>query len=636
MIFLKIYLREKGAILLTFIVFYMIIQFVTFRWVDFSIFPQSFFLDFLFALGVGSIAFLFRSNKASIIYISVVLSFVMTLFLVNATMYSVYFDLFTLQQLSLLTEATNVFQFEFISIPSILIAVVIIFIYLLVLHFLWKKMYRYYEYIPFYYKKTAIILSIIALFITSFFISGIKTFDRYNRTINITTFKRASLEQYGMLGYYLKEAKVMVFGAKLPNHSGIGGDLIPVEESIPTDFHGLLENANIITIMVESLQSFAVNEYLTPNLYKMMNEGLYFGNNYSENKTNVSEMIGMTGNYPTVQLLPQQFTYDFSHSLPSILSNLYGYRTAYYHDNIGSFYSRERLMKSVGFEKEYYHFDLFPGVPRWTWDGDYTLDSVTVEKVLENMNFKNGQFYYYWSTLSMHGPYNYGPINKQLFTDLGYFAAIDQASEVGLWVNPLAGGALADRMRIRHYQAAVMDFDVALGRLLEELEKSNVLDNTILVLFGDHNVYYHDLHLRLNNADGTQFYRTEMYEAFMAFYNPTLVSVYKEMYGTNVIEKFSSPYNIVPTLFDLLGMTYNQKMMLGESIFSDHNEVFYSNKLTGFFDNYLYSNDGYEVHYYNGTVSYDYIEAFLAVCEEQRDRLEIINYWYNETKESRR
>jgi len=633
---MKLYLREKGSLILTFMVFYMLIQFITFQWVDFSLFPQSFFVDFFIALGVASLSLLFKSNKASIIYLTLVLALVMTLFLINATMYSVYFDLFTIQQLTLIGEATNVFNFEFLSIPSIILAVIITFLYYLTIRFLWKKMYRYYEQIPNYYKKTAIVLLTVFSFMTMFFVSGIKTFERYRSNMIITTFKRASLEDYGILGYYLKEAQIVVFGTRLNNYDDIGDDLIPIQEADKTEYFGLLEDANVMTIMVESLQSFAVNEVLTPNLYRMTQEGLYFPNNYSENKTNVSEIIGMTGNYPTIPFLPSYYTYDFTHSLPNILKNGYGYQTAYFHDNVGSFYSREKIFGSLGFQETYFHYDLFPNQQMWTWNGDYTLDSITAEKVIDNMDLNGNPFYYYWSTMSMHGPYNFGPLNKQLFDDLGYFSAIDQAEASGTWINPLEDGATADQLRIRHYQAAVMDFDYALGLILDELERKNLIDNTIIVLFGDHNVYYHELNLVLNDTTSSEFYKMDMYQSFLTIYNPILSAKYLENNDTTQIDKFVSPYNIVPTLFDLLGLVYNQNIMMGDSVFSSNMQVFYSQKLTGFFDDKLYSNDGFEIFYFNEYVEQFYIEQFLETTEELRERLEIINYWYDKTKESRR
>lgn len=422
----------------------------------------------------------------------------------------------------------------------------------------------------------------------------------------------------------------------MSNQANNGDNLIPVMESEPTEYFGILSGANVLTIMVESLQPFAVSEELTPNLYKVTQEGLYFSNNYSENKTNYSEMIGITGNYPTITLKPNSYEYDFTHSLPKILNNKFGYTTSYFHDNVGTFYARSSMMEPMGFENSYFHDDLFPGMKLWTWNGDYTLDSVTVEEVIDNADFNDQPFYYFWSTLSMHGPYYYGPKNKELFEDLGYYERIDQAVLNGDWVNPLENGAEADRLRLRHYEAAVMDFDQALGRLLYELEVNDSLENTIIVIYGDHNVYYHNLHLEIHDAEASEYYNMELYDSFLAIYNPILTEKYVEDNDTNVIDKFTSPHVIVPTLFDLLGIVYNQNIMLSDSVFSDTMEVFYSNKLTAFFTDKVYSNDGYEVIYYKEEVDLLYEEEFFKICEEHRRRLDIINYWYDVTKEYNR
>lgn len=97
--------------------------------------------------------------------------------------------------------------------------------------------------------------------------------------------------------------------------------------------------------MVESFEKFAVNEYLTPNLYRLVEEGLFFPNNYSENRTNYSESIGIIGHYPSLGFSPDNYIYDFSEtSLPKILGDNYSYRTSYFHDNVGSFYGRNNLL----------------------------------------------------------------------------------------------------------------------------------------------------------------------------------------------------------------------------------------------------------------------------------------------------
>ena len=58
-------------------------------------------------------------------------------------------------------------------------------------------------------------------------------------------------------------------------------------EYVRSEYFGLLEDKNVIMIMMESFQWFAVDEYLTPNIYNLAKDNLTFSNHYSNNKTNV-------------------------------------------------------------------------------------------------------------------------------------------------------------------------------------------------------------------------------------------------------------------------------------------------------------------------------------------------------------
>jgi len=622
-------LREKGTILGIFLVYYYLIQIITFEWINFQFLPSSFFVDFFIALMIGSVVFLFKSNKLAIAYVTVIISMVIALFMVNATLYSVYRDIFTLQQFTLLQEAGAVFRFEFVSINSLIVTVLIAISYFLVIYVAWKKILRTNS-SNFYYPKAAIIFISLNLLLVSFFISDIETFDLYRDDNAVTAFKRTSLKKYGLFGYYFKESEFLIGGSQIDPDIDIDDDsIIPVENPGLTDYHGFLAGANVITILVETLQPFAINEVLTPNLYKLNQEGLYFPNNYSENKTNVSEMIAITGNYPTFYFLPKTYDYDFSQSLPSVLRED-NYHTGYFHDNVGSFYNREKFFEDLGFDDLYFHEDLFPDKEMWHWGGNYNLDSLTVESVIDKIETE-GNFYYYWSTMITHGPYNNSSENINLFTELGYFDQIDTAENDGLWENPLSE-VEEDALKIRYYQAAVMDFDKALGKLLDFLEENNILDDTILVLFGDHNVYYHDLSKKMYEESGSEYYNFEMYKTYLNIYNPLLTNKFLETNSTNVIEKFVSLYNIVPTVFELLGYEYNQNFMMAEPVFTDALEIFYSQKLTGYFNDKFYSDDGFDVIYQSADASGSDLNLFLDKTFILNNRIEMINYFYDETK----
>jgi phosphoglycerol transferase MdoB-like AlkP superfamily enzyme len=301
------------------------------------------------------------------------------------------------------------------------------------------------------------------------------------------------------------------------------------------------------------------------------------------------------------------------------------------------FYSRGDLLDMIGFENLYFHDELFDGAPRWEWDGNLTLDSVTAERMSQVILQTDDPFYYFWTTLLMHGPYNEGETNIQLFEDLGYFDAIELAESNGTWVNPLIGQDEIDIGRMKYYQAAMMDFDAALGILMDKLEEEGELDRTLFVIYGDHTAYYHKFNHLVLSDDGElrPYYDMELYTSFLCFYNEDLTQAYLNDHSTNQITSFTSPLVIVPTVLDLLGETYNQYLMLNDNVFMGLEHVFYSNKLTTFFTDQVYSDNGYDIIYEQGIVSDEYIEEFRYQSDVMIDKLNWINQYYNANKEEK-
>lgn len=650
---MKRIIKEKGILISIFVLFFLIIEIATFKWVHFSLLPTHFIIDISLVIGIASLAFLFKPNWLSTVYLSCIYAISLTLFLINATMYEVYFDLFSLQQLLLLGEAQAVFEFSFLSIPSIIFGSVVTVIYVS-LNIIAIRLFRRKGTIKKYYPKAILPLVGVVLMLLLLFGSSSPSIERYMNLNDITIFKRANLEKYGLVGYYTKEYQLLILhnrhipSTDTPTTNTPSTDTPATNISDPTltpptteitdpdpALFGLLEGMNIITIMIESGQEFAINPYLTPNLYQLMTEGLHFANNYSENKTSVSEMLGITGNYPSGYFNPWYYDYDFSFSLPNLLKDTY--ITSYYHDNEPGFYSRGELMPQLGFENIYFHDDLYPGEPMWTWNGDYTLDSQTIERILPYMITTEAPFYAYWSTLSMHGPYDQGPQNIALFDELGYFEQIDQAEAEGLWTNILADYSERRQAQIRHYQAAVMDFDHAVGRIVEELTLHDLLDNTLIILYGDHFVYYDGIGLDIHGLSSDEYYKMQLYNTFFTMYNPTLTQAYLETTGSDSsrITEFTSPHVIVPTVLDLLGIHYDPNIYLGDSIFSDAEHVFYSHKLSGIFTDSLYSNDGYDIVYNRLGVDDEAITSFRHQSEIVAYRLTYITDYYTSSRHTR-
>lgn len=604
-------LFEKLIMIGLFFIFYNLIQLIMFYWLKMNLLPSQYLIDFTIILIISSVALIFNSHKSSKIYLSFLLGFLSFIVLVNETLnLELNGDIFSIYDFVLVGEATNVFLLEYIHFDAVAVILAINIAFILFLRLIDKSFFKPTLFSHAYRRKSFLIYCGFLLLL-SFGLGSTTSFKNYSDLYNVSLFKRESISQYGMMGFYFKELDIYFF-----NSDSVNGDLEDLsqdlvlenpnlydESDLEVPYSGLLEGKNVITIMVESGQSFAINETLTPNIYKMTEEGLFFPNHYSENSTKASELIGTMGTYPSESIKTATNAYDFSFSLANILKKK-GYRTTYFHENLGTFYDRMYTLPQVGFDEVYFHDDLFPDEELFGWSGDYTLDSRTMDRMIEIMfedNQDTNPFYWYWTTLSMHGPYNYnipsdrGLNNFEKFTNLGYFDKIDQAEENGLWSNILADSEnLADPGRIRFYQAAMMDFDLALGKLFDKLESEDLLEDTVILFYGDHYVYYHQLHLRINDVELGDQENVDMYKTMFAIYNPILTNAYlsNEETSSTRIDKFITPYDILPTYFHLMGIEYYKNFTLGESVLRNMDTLFYSNKMSAFFnETYLSYND---------------------------------------------
>lgn len=611
-------LLKKLIMIIIFLFYYLIFEILTLNALELGSFPNFIFLDISLILIICSVIFLIKSYKISFIYLNIWLLIFIILYLVNVVMIYIFGDIFSIDKLFLIGEANEVFDIRFLDKNSIILSLLLFISYQIINYLIITKFKTKKREIKFN-KHILIFLLTIVFSLTIYFLINTKAKDnikvygrRFSEEFYISTLKKSAIKHYGIITFYLKETKLYLDINKTNNNQ-------KNYHQVKSPYYGLLKDKNVITILIESGQEMAINPVLTPNLYQLRNEGLYFSENYSVNKTNVSEQIGMVGNYPTSTYLYSKRIYNFFFSLPNILNEKYV--TSYFHDNNEAFYSRGKLLKEIGFENLYFHDDLFPeDLPNWkgawSWNGDYTLDSITIERILPNMINENELFYSYWTTLSTHGPYdNDRYSNRDLFIHKGYFKEIEEAEKNGKWVNPLKGDRDGE-FQFKYYQAAMIDLDIAIGKMLSYLSQKNLLDDTLIVLFSDHHVYYHELHLRLNDVPKEESYKMDLlYDSILYIWNPKLNEKHKSDFGTNKITTFTSPYIIVPTILDLLGASYNSDWYNNYSYFYEgYIPVFYSHQHQAFMDNVIYSIGDNKIKYQAKKVTKKEKNLFFFNC----------------------
>ena len=634
--------KMKAPLLICYMLFFIIFQIMTFSYVKASGIPSYFMLDLLIVLSLGCIVFMIKNRIASIIYLSILMLGYLILFLTNAILFNIFGDVFSIEYLKVLNEAGEVFEWyylrPYIMIPGILVYLAYVSINVLYVIFIKKPTYT----LERSYVTTGMLTYIASMLVFGIIFSFTMNSANKNTRVNgelvsddifVKTVTKKAFKHYGMLGLYYKELSLEI----VPKKNNMASTTNYISES---DYEGLLENKNVITIMGETLQSFCINETLTPNLYKLQNEGVFFNNNYSVNKTNMSEMIGMTGSYYSFY----DYNYNVDFASPNILNHKY--KTTYIHDNNKEFYGRGKIMQYFGFENSYFHDDLYPsdfthylypvGISGWEnnswhWSGDYTLDSVTIDRAIPYLVDENELFYSFWTTLSMHGPYDGtgGYSNLPLFKRLGYYDKVIEAMNNNTWINPLKGEDCESYYT--YYECAAMDLDVALGKLLTYLENKNLLDDTLIVLYGDHEAYYHDLYLKAaHTTDKTRV--DELYETTLIMYNKDLTNRFVSDNSSNYCNKFTSPYVVAPTILDLLGVSFNKDDYVNYSVFDKrYIPIFYSTQQKAFMNDNFYSYDGSKIEY-TKDIAID-PEEFKKNVALVLNRLGVVDAKYEECRE---
>lgn len=578
---------------------------VSFAFMGWGFGPTFFYLDFIIIAILCAPIFFFKNTIFDMIYLPLVLIITAFFCCLNANYYVATGTIFAIQDFHLIFDAIDVLSTasNFINIPILLTEISILVIILFFLFFINIKF-------KFHLKRNSsmLVLSILSLLLgLTIYPNALFLTSQCDKNINnnvtadyVNLSKNLNFRSYGMFSYYIKDFQSTYIKKRIYSDSNIKEFCLDGKPQ-ENDFTGLLSDVNVITVMIETGAITMLNDTLTPNLYYLTQNGVNCSHNYSKNKTNVAELSGITGNY-TSNGINFDIDYALPFSLPNILKDKYD--TMFFHDvalEIDKTYHRHQFIPKLGFEKSYFHEELYPGVPSWDWNY-FSLDSETTQKVIEIIDSypKDKPYYVHYTTLTMHGTYVENDKNKDYFDKLNnlYKSKLDAAIESKAWVNPLAG--TIEEKPLINYMLKVMDFDAGLGNLVNYLEQTNQIDNTLLILYGDHDVCYTGVgRERLS----TLIYKTsdlqniKLYQTILTFYNPKLNALYREKRHSGSIDPFTSPDVIVPTTLDLLGINYSTNLYFGDSIFNiknDDEKLFYSFEISAFMNE----------HYFTQNISY--------------------------------
>jgi phosphoglycerol transferase MdoB-like AlkP superfamily enzyme len=381
----------------------------------------------------------------------------------------------------------------------------------------------------------------------------------------------------------------------------------------PNYFTGAFEGKNLIYVMVEAIDLVAIDQKLTPNLYRLTQEGWYFDNYYApvtSCATGESEFMSMVSLVPSTTVCTPNSYYknDFSTALMNLFKNA-GYSTNSYHSYSDKFYPRSELHLNYGSTK-FYNDDELAINKLSGWPSDINLFEESLKLILK----QERPFMSFIITAAMHLPYDLDSTLGNRYLDEVKAVYPDYPIE------------------IQRYISKSMDFDKALELMINTLDKAGELENTVLIFFADHHP------LRMNSSyfiNATQ--QVDRSKGLNIDLSPLII--YNPQLTPKVHSMPASTIDLAPTIANLFDLRFDPRLYMGIDVFSNvKNVVILANgswkteigeysapkgKFTAYFEHSTYTNE--EIAQIN-----QFVRNQFAVSEEIyktdyfKHRLEII------------
>ena len=314
-------------------------------------------------------------------------------------------------------------------------------------------------------------------------------------------------------------------------------------QQVPTaknEWTGYFQGKNLIWIVAEGFCTLAMDPERTPVLYEMAHSGFVFDHFY----TPLWGVSTSDGEYTTTTgLIPKSGVWSYSQSagnyMPFGFGNQFsqlGYRTMAFHDYLYTYYDRDKSFPNMGYE----YYALGHGLElEEIWPPS---DLEMMEEIVP-MFVDEEQFMVYCLTVSGHLNYTYE----------------ENAMSRSHW-DEVAGLPYSEGPKA--YLACQMELELAMESLLNQLEEAGRLDDTVIVLSGDHYPY------GLTDEEYSELLGRQVDPNFEIFQN-TLILWNAQMEEPVRVEKLCSSLDVMPTLANLFGLEYDSRLMAGRDILSD-------------------------------------------------------------------
>lgn len=339
------------------------------------------------------------------------------------------------------------------------------------------------------------------------------------------------------------------------------------------EYSSIFEGKNVIVIHAESLQSFTLGlsfegKEVTPNINKLVNSGIYFSNFYAQVGVGTSSDSEFT--YAS-SLLPANngtvFVNYFNDKFETVqhLLNDKGYYVFSMHGNVGDFWNRETMHMNMGYDKFY-------SKSSFVIDEEYGLGLSDksffrqVVPMIGDINKNVGTPYYgTLITLTNHTPWR----------DANKFSKFMTTKTVNIDGKVVVRDYL-EGTTMGNYIKSVNYMDEAIGNFINDMDNAGLLDNTVIVIYGDHDariskqqydyMYNYDpVSDRVLEEGDEGYIEFNEYDYELNKSVPFIIWT-KDMKKATLVDTPMGMIDVGPTLGNMLGI-YN-KYALGQDVMS--------------------------------------------------------------------
>ncbi|GFZ27121.1 LTA synthase family protein [Lactobacillus corticis] len=319
-------------------------------------------------------------------------------------------------------------------------------------------------------------------------------------------------------------------------------------------YYGAEKGKNVIVIHLESFQQFLLNlkingKEVTPFLNSLYRgpHTLSFSNFYHQvglGRTSDAENMLETSTYGISDgsLFTSLGSENTFQAAPQILKQ-YGYTSAVFHGNVGTFWNRNDVYKNMGynyfFDKNYFSKESSDSIGYGIKDKLLFAESI---KYLEHLQ---QPFYVKYLTVTNHIPFD-----------------MDEED-----LDPSFKTTKTSDKTINNYFQTAHYLDQALQEFFAYLRKSGLLKDTMVVIYGDHyglsNSEYETLAPVLGQDSDTwnNYNNVEMQRVPFMIYADNLKGKRENQVGGEI--------DVLPTLLHLLGVATKKYLQFGTDMLSE-------------------------------------------------------------------